>query len=97
MTTSFLPCACAVVACANTVRVRKLGTAEAPTTAIAPFFMNIRRVKAIETAPEKLLTLANSVQRVKLLCYSHIQSVPNSVQAIYTQPPSPALTQMNKK
>src|SRR5271156_2250702 len=49
--TSFFPCACAVVAWANTLRVRNEGTAEAPTTAIAPPFMNARRVRGMRSAP----------------------------------------------
>src|SRR5579875_1853069 len=54
MTTSFLPWDRAEASSPKRVRVRNAGTAEAPTTAIAPFFMNIRRVIGIGTAPEEI-------------------------------------------
>src|ERR1700761_8751403 len=43
-TTSFFPWSCALVVCASTDRVRKEGTAVVPTSAIAPPFINARRV-----------------------------------------------------
>src|ERR1700760_2186139 len=44
MTTSFLPLAWAVVACANTDRLRNAGTDAVPTRAMALPFRNARRV-----------------------------------------------------